>query len=141
MSQYCTFTLASFLFGIQVEAVQEILPGCSTTPVPLCHEAIEGLINLRGQIVPAVNVRCLLELPVATKEQAETALNVVLHNDDGPMALLVDEIGDVLEMDSQDFEPPPATLQGAARTWITGTYKLEDRLLLVLDHHQFFQLG
>jgi len=141
MSQFCTFTLSSFLFGIAVESVQEILPGCGTTPVPLCHEAIEGLINLRGQIVPAVNLRCLLELPPASQELVSESLNVVLRNDDGPLALLVDEIGDVMEMDAKDFEIPPATLQGPARTWITGTYKLEHQLLLVLDHERLFQLG
>ncbi|MEN9354026.1 MAG: hypothetical protein RL318_1351 [Fibrobacterota bacterium] len=141
MSQFCTFSLSSFLFGIQVEAVQEILPACATTPVPLCHEAIEGLINLRGQIVPAVNLRCLLDLPVASLEQVADSLNVVLHNDDGPLALVVDEIGDVLEMDENLFEAPPSTLQGAARTWITGTYKLEGKLLLILDHERFFELG
>lgn len=139
MSQYCTFNLSGFLFGIRVEAVQEILPGCATTPVPLCHESIEGLINLRGQIVPAVNLRRLLELPPA--ETPAEALNVVLRNDDGPLALLVDEIGDVLEMDAKDFEAPPPTLQGNARAWITGTFKLERQLLLVLDDRRLFLLS
>lgn len=139
MSQYCTFSLSGFLFGIQVEAVQEILPGCDTTPVPLCHESIQGLINLRGQIVPAVNLRRLLELPPSAVPTED--LNVVLRNDDGPLALLVDEIGDVLEMDPKDFEAPPPTLQGNARAWITGTFQLERQLLLVLDEQRLFQLS
>jgi purine-binding chemotaxis protein CheW len=141
MTQYCTFSLAPFLFGVAVDAVQEILPGCSTTPVPLCNEAIEGLINLRGQIVPAVDLRRLFKLPEAAAQSRGQALNVVLRNDDGPLALLVDEIGDVMEMDPSGFELPPPTLQEGARTWIRGTYQLEDRLLLVLDHQRIFQLG
>ena len=68
-------------------------------------------------------------------------VNVVLRTDDGAVSLLVDEIGDVLTVPQQAFEPPPETLQGIARELIRGAYKLTDRLLLMLDAEKVLRSG
>jgi purine-binding chemotaxis protein CheW len=129
--QYCTFYLCDLYFGLEVLKVQEIIRYQRMTRVPLAHPVVRGLINLRGQIVTAIDLRRRLELPVRPDD--ELPVNVVIQTDDGAVSLLVDEIGDVLDVSDRDFERPPETLRGIARELIVGAYKLADKLLLVLD--------
>jgi purine-binding chemotaxis protein CheW len=111
--------------------VQEIIRHQPITRVPLASPAVRGLINLRGQLVTAIDLRKRLSFPPVAKEQQ--MMNVVIRDDEGAVSLLVDEIGDVVEVDDAAFELPPETLTGPARDVIRGTYKLKDRLLLVLE--------
>jgi purine-binding chemotaxis protein CheW len=129
--QYCTFYLDGHYFGLDVLKVQEIIRYQEMARVPLASPAVRGLINLRGQIVTAIDLRRRLELPDRPADQLP--LNVVVQSDDGAVSLLVDEIGDVLEVSEKLFERPPETLQGAVRELILGAYKLPERLLLILD--------
>jgi len=129
--QFCTFFLQDFMFGIEVQAVQEVIRYQAMTPVPLAPSTVHGLINLRGQIVTAIDLRTRLDLAPRTGEELPT--NVIVRTPDGAVSLLVDEIGDVVEVDPALFESPPETLVGAARLVVTGVYKLEGRLLLILD--------
>jgi purine-binding chemotaxis protein CheW len=129
--QFCTFFLNDLLFGVEVEKVQEVIRFQETTRVPLAPKVVGGLINLRGQIVTALDLRRRLELPERTEKQVP--MNVVIRTDDGAVSLLVDEIGDVVEVEQNDFEQPPDTLAGTARELIRGAFKLKGRLLLLLD--------
>ena len=136
--QYSTFDVAGFYFGIDVLQVQEVLRHQEMTPVPLAPAVIEGLINLRGQIVTAVDMRRRLGL--APRAGGETAMNVVVRTEDGAVSLLVDEIGDVVEVESSSFERPPENLDPVIRDLVRGIHKLKDRLLLVLDTGQTLNL-
>jgi len=129
--QYCTFFLNGLFFGVEVLTVQEVLRFQQMTPVPLAPPTVQGLINLRGQIVPAIDLRRRLELPARANHQ--TPMNVVVRSQDGAISLLVDEIGDVVEIQDEAYERPPDTLKGVARELVTGVYKLKDQLLLILD--------
>lgn len=129
--QVCTFYLDGLLFGVEVQGVQEVIRYLEMTRVPRAPEVVEGLINLRGQIVTAIDMRGRLQL--APRPEGQLPMNVVVRGDEGAVSLLVDEIGDVLEVDEDLFERPPETLQGAAREMIQGAYKLKDQLLLILD--------
>src|SRR5215831_11780923 len=129
--QYCTFCVGGQCFGLDVLRVQEIIRYQEMTRVPLAAPAVRGLINLRGQIVTAIDLRRRLEMTERPAEQLP--LNVVVQTADGAVSLLVDEIGDVLEVPEKLFERPPETLRGPARELIQGAYKLRDRLLLILD--------
>ncbi len=129
--QFSTFFVADLFFGVDVLRVQEVLRFQQMTHVPKAPEVIEGLINLRGQIVTAIDLRRRLGLPPRTGGQVPT--NIVIRTDDGAVSLLVDEIGDVLDVDAATYERPPENLDPAAREIIRGVYKLKDRLLLVLD--------
>lgn len=131
LRQYCTFTLDSLLFGVEVSSVQEVIRYQEMTAVPLAHRVVSGLINLRGQIVTALDLRRRLDL--AERPQGEHPMNIVVRTEDGAVSFLVDEIGDVVEVDESSFERPPETLRGNARALIPGAHKLENRLLLVLD--------
>jgi purine-binding chemotaxis protein CheW len=129
--QYCTFFVNGHYFGLDVLKVQEIIRYQEMTRVPLAHSVVHGLINLRGQIVTAIDLRRRLDFP--DRQADQLPVNVVVQTDDGAVSLLVDEIGDVLEVPEKLFERPPETLKGTARELIRGAYKLKDHLLLILD--------
>jgi len=129
--QYCTFFVNNLFFGVEVEKVQEVIRFQNMTRVPLAPPEICGLINLRGQIVIAIDLRRRLAFQDRTAE--EQPMNVVMRSDEEIVSFLVDDIGDVLEVDEKTFEPPPPTLSGSQRQLIRGAYKLNDKLLLALD--------
>ena len=129
--QICTFSVGGRLFGIDVTRVQEVIRHQEMTRVPLAPESIQGLINLRGQIVTAIDMRA--RLGVEPRVSGELALNVVVRSNDGPVSLLVDEIGDVVIVDRSSFEPLPETLNASSRQLLIGVYKLPGQLLLLLD--------
>jgi purine-binding chemotaxis protein CheW len=122
--------LDKLLFGVELKGVQEVTRSLDMTKVPLAPAVVSGLINLRGQIVTAVDLRRRLELEA--RPAGMLAMNVVVRSEDGSVSLLVDEIGDVVEVEEDSFEPPPETLRGSVRT--------NDRLLHVLDIEQACQM-
>lgn len=129
--QFCTFHVDGLFLGIDVQYIQEVIRYQPMTRVPLEPPSISGLINLRGQIVTAIDLRCRLELP--RRGPDELPMNVVVRDGDGAVSLLVDRIGDVLEVDDDVFETPPSTVRAGVRGLIVGTYKLPGELLLILD--------
>lgn len=137
--QYCTFFLDGLFFGVEVRKVQEVIRYQEMTRVPLAPPVIKGLINLRGQIVTALDLRRRLEL--SPRPDGQLPMNVVVRTDEGAVSLLVDEIGDVLEVTDESFERPPETIDGVARELIRGVYKLRERLLLILDTEKAVHLG
>lgn len=129
--QFCTFFLDGHVFGTPVPKVQEVILHQEMTRVPLAPDVVSGLINLRGQIVSAIDLRRRLGLP--ERPEGQLPMNVVVRTADGAVSLLVDEIGDVIEVEEETLESPPETLQGFAREVVRGVYKLSGRLLLALD--------
>lgn len=136
---YCTFYLGKHFFGVEVEKVREILRYQNITRMPLAPPAIRGLINLRGQIVTAVDLGLLLGLLNTGNRENQLPINVVVRTDAGEASLLVDEIGDVQEVGQESFEEVPETLEGIARELIRGVHKLKNQLLLVLDTEKTLQ--
>lgn len=128
--QYATFWLGSGLYGVEVERVREVLRGQHLTRVPLAPTTIAGLINLRGQVVTTVDLHERFE--GGDERNGDSMLVVVMVGDES-VALLVDRIGGVVDVDSEQFEPPPDTLGGTVRELVTGAYKLDGQLLLSLD--------
>lgn len=129
--QFCSLSVGELMLGISVDQIQEVIRGASITPVPLADPAIRGLINLRGQIVTAIDLGRRLDIPDADTEGGATIM--VLGTAEEPLALVVDSVGDVIDVDERAFEKPPSTLRGEARRMITGAYKLDRALLLMLD--------
>ncbi|MBX6372454.1 MAG: chemotaxis protein CheW [Acidothermus sp.] len=129
--QLTTFYVDAFWFGVEVHRVQEVIRSQPMTPVPLAPAGTAGLINLRGEVVTAIDVRTRLGLPPRAADTAP--MNVVVRVDDEPISLLVDAIGDVENVRSEQFEAPPDTLSPASRQLVRGAYKMDGRLLLALD--------
>ena len=131
LQQFCTFFLKDQFFGVPVQQVQEVIRYQEMTRVPLTPPVIRGLINLRGQIVMAVDLR--RRFAMEDRPETQLPMNVVVRTEDGPVSFLVDEIGDVLEVDEESFERPPDTVEGQSRELVLGVYKLREQLMLVLD--------
>lgn len=137
--QYATFHVGDLFFGIEAVSVQEVIRHQEMTAIPLAPPAIRGLINLRGQIVTAVDARCTLGLPPA--REGEPPMNIIIHAEDGAVSLLVDSIGDVLEVPLSSYAAVPDNMPTQQRDMIAGVYKLRDRLLLQLKTEQLLEIA
>jgi purine-binding chemotaxis protein CheW len=135
--QFATFHVGNLFFGIEAVRVQEVMRHQEMTPIPLAPHAIRGLINLRGQIVTAIETRTLLDLPV--KANRAEPMNIIIQAQDGAVSLLVDSIGDVLEVQLRSFAPIPDNMSQRERIMIAGVYKLDDSLMLLLDLEQLLE--
>ncbi|MEE8205981.1 MAG: chemotaxis protein CheW [Nitrospinaceae bacterium] len=130
--QFCTFYINDTLLGIEVAAVQEVLKYQEVTKIPLAASEIQGLINLRGQIITAINLRSRMNLPPCKNDRQ--SMNVITRINNEVVSFLVDSVGDVLEVEDKSFEPVPSTVDAATRDLVSGVYKLDGkRLLMVLD--------
>ncbi len=129
--QFCTFYLGDLFFGVEVEKIQEVFRYQEMTRVPLAPPMVRGMINLRGQIITAVDLRC--RLGMESWPEDKLPMNVVVRTEEGVVCLLVDEIGDVLEVPGDKHELPPDTMDAVTRDLVLGVYKLEGSLLLILD--------
>ena len=128
---FCTFFLDKLMFGVELQKVQEVMRHLELTEIPLAPDVVSGLMNLRGQIITAIDLRHRLELPA--RPEGFLPMNVVIRSANGAVSFLVAEIGDVVEVDDESFECPPETLQGKVREVILGVHKLEKYLMHVLD--------
>ena len=134
MSQLSTFYVGRYLFGVDVALVREIVRLQVFTPVPMSPAGIAGLINLRGEVLTAIDMRARLGLPPSDGKR--DPVNVVVRVHDEPVSLLVDEIGGVLDVSQLPFEGIPATVDAKARDLLLGSYTLPDCLLLALNTKQ-----
>lgn len=137
--QFLTFLVADPFFGVDVHSVQEVLRAQQMSRVPKTPEVSEGLIHLRGEIVTAIDMRRRLKLP--PREIDQPRANVVIRTDDGAVSLLVDEIGDVLDVDAATYERPPQNFDAVVQDLIRDVCKLKDWLLLVLDPERSVDLS
>jgi purine-binding chemotaxis protein CheW len=136
--QLATFYLAGELFGVDALYVQEILTYQEITSVPLAPDYVKGLINLRGQIVTIIDLRSRLGFDPL--ENGTTGMNLIVSSDEGPISLLVDQIGNVLDVYANQLKPAPGTIRGVAVQYIQAVYQLEDELLVVLDLDSVLEL-
>lgn len=129
--QFVTFEVANQFFGVPVGVVQEVLLNEKYTPMPLAPHGCGGLFNLRGEVIGTVDLGVRFGLP--SRPMSGAVVNVVVLAGGEPVSLLVDRIGLVVDLDDAAFEAPPDTLTGPTRALVVGTYKTDDRLLVVLD--------
>ncbi len=128
--KWSTFYVADELLAVRVEDVQEILMPQALTPVPLAPSHVLGLLNLRGQVMPVLDLRPRLGFPPAAAEGRGRLM--VLTNDAEPYAVMVDEVGDVIELGRQSWLPVPPTLAAARREHVFGINPIEHRIVLGL---------
>jgi purine-binding chemotaxis protein CheW len=142
VAQFATFSVDGLFFGVDVLDVQEVLRFQEMTRVPLAAPTIQGLINLRGQIVTAIDMRRRLALRL--RPEGEMPMNVVIRAEEGAVSLLVDEIGDVLDVAGETREPVPENIPRLQRELLAGVAKLDaasgaNRLLLILNTQRLLQ--
>jgi purine-binding chemotaxis protein CheW len=126
-----TFTVDGQVLGIEVGQVQEVLRSQARTRVPLAPPQVAGLVNLRGQVLTAIDLRVPLGRPPRADDTEPMVVVVRVAGE--PVSLLVDTVGSVVEVHQRDFEPAPGTLTDSTRDLILGAYQLPDRLVLALD--------
>jgi purine-binding chemotaxis protein CheW len=136
--RYSTFFLNGSCFGVHVEKVQEVMEFQNITPIPLAPPVLPGIINLRGQILTTFDLKTRLNLSSAGSDAPP--MMMVIQTSEGPMNLLVDKIGPVLDVDTDLFEDPTETLKPAVRAVTTHVCKLEAQLLLVLDTEKIIRI-
>jgi purine-binding chemotaxis protein CheW len=126
-----TMTIAEQLFGIPVLQVQDVLGHQRITRIPLAPPEVAGSLNLRGRIVTAIDVRLRLGLPARSADKP--GMSIVVDHRGELYSLMVDNVGEVLSLSSEDYESNPATLDIRWRDLSNGIYRLNNTLLVVLD--------
>jgi purine-binding chemotaxis protein CheW len=137
--RYATCFLNGICFGVHIEKVQEVLEFQEITPVPLSPAVLPGIINLRGQILTSIDLKTRMGL--SASETDEQPMMIVVRTSEGPMNLVVDKIGSVLDVDPDLFEEPTETLKAGVRAVTSHVCKLESGLVLVLDTEKIIQLA
>jgi purine-binding chemotaxis protein CheW len=128
--QYSTFFIGDRLFGIDVMQVQEVTNPLPVTHIPLAPTFVKGLINLRGQLATTIELRKLFDLK---DSPPQNSMNVVCRHDGVLLSLLVDKIGDVVEVEEENFESSPDTISENVRKFMQGVYKNPGQLLSILE--------
>ncbi len=129
--QLVSFNIGSEEFGVDILKVQEINRMVEITKVPQAPNYVEGVINLRGKVIPIVDLRMRFNLEL--KEHDKNTRIVVVDIGGNIMGMIVDSVSEVLRLPSSTIEPPPEIVTGVNSEYIKGVAKLEDRLLIFLD--------
>lgn len=129
--QLVSFIIAGEEFGVDILKVQEIIRPVAITRVPHAPPFVEGVINLRGRIVPVIDLRKRFRLPERAHDK-DTRI-IVVELVDKVIGFMVDAVREVIRVDRATIEPPPELAVGIDAHYITGVAKLDDRLLILLD--------
>ena len=128
---YVTFVIGEQLFGVPVTSIDEVFTPVNITPVPLSSADIAGVLNLRGRVVTAIDVRHCLGLPPRAGD--ETPIAIGIEKGSESYGLLIDAVGEVLTLSADQFEPTPSNLEAEWQQVAQGIYRLDESLLVVLD--------
>lgn len=129
--QMVSFKLGAVEFGVDILMVQEINRMLNITPVPKSPPFVEGVINLRGKVIPIINLRQRFGLPNQPHDKQTRIVVVTIH--DKIIGLVVDSVSEVLRMPADTVEPPPPMVSGIESEYIKGVGKMGDKLLILLD--------
>ncbi len=131
-----TFWLSNYLFGLPISEVIEINRDLETTKVPLAPPYIKGIVNLRGQVLTAVD----LAERIGLSTEGERAYNLIVRNEEEErVSLLVEKIGDILELPVEALEEPPEKIEGLERKYVKYVCQLPERLLVILKLPEVLQ--
>ncbi|MAU40210.1 MAG: chemotaxis protein CheW [Kordiimonas sp.] len=137
--QFVTIRLAGQLLGIPVLEVHDVLSPHNITAIPRSPKAVAGVLNLRGKIVTAIDLRERLSLTAF--EDVDRCMSVVVEHQGEPYSLLIDSVGEVLALPEDRFERNPVTLDARWQEVSSGIYRLEDQLLVILDVERLLDFG
>ena len=139
LTDYVTFTTAGQLFGLPIERVQEVFRPTRITRVPLAGAQIAGVLNLRGRIVTAIDMRRRLELD--ERDEGETPMAIGIESNNESFGLLVDALGEVLKLTDGEREPNPVNLDRKLARVSAGIFRLDGQLMVVLDVNRVLDLS
>lgn len=139
VTEYVTFMTAGQIFGVPIECVQDVFKPTRITRVPLAGPEIAGVLNLRGRIVTAIDLRSRLDL--RAREDGQTPMAIGIESGAESFGLLVDAVGEVLKLPDSDREPNPINLDRKLARVSAGVYRLDEQLLVVLDINRVLDLS
>jgi purine-binding chemotaxis protein CheW len=139
MIEYVTAVIGDQLFGLPISRVQDVFAPDRLTRVPLAAPEISGLLNLRGRIITVIDMRVRLGLNNPSGDQARMAIGIEHRGES--YGLLIDVVGEVLELPANGIEPNPVNLDSGLAGVSAGIHRLEGRLLVVLDVDRVLDLG
>jgi len=129
--QLVTFKLGDEEFGVDILRVQEINKMMNITKIPNAPEFVEGVINLRGKIIPVIDLRKRMDF---NRKEWDSKTRIIVTELDGKVVgFVVDSVSEVLRIPENTIEPPPAMISGIESEYIEGVGKIEDRLLILLN--------
>lgn len=128
--QLVTFRLGEEEYGLDILRIQEVNRWSAVTAMPNAPHAVDGIINLRGRVIPVVNLRKLFGLPF---DHAEESRIMVVNACGSTVGIIVDDVSEVLRIPASTIERPPEMGIGSANAYVTGVGKLDNRLLLLVD--------
>ncbi|MBG0776442.1 MAG: chemotaxis protein CheW [Desulfovibrionaceae bacterium] len=131
LQQLVTFSIGDEEFGVDILKVQEIIRTMEITKVPRAPEFVEGVINLRGKVIPIIDLR--MRFGLTTREHDKHTRIIVIEINNMIVGFVVDSVSEVLRIPASTIEPPPPVVSGLESEYISGVGKLEDRLLILLD--------
>jgi purine-binding chemotaxis protein CheW len=137
INQYCGFKVAGEEYAIPVMQVQEVIKPQQVTPIPLAQEQIRGLINLRGQIVTCLSLRKLFN---QTDDLQRAYMNIIVKGQEGLFSLVVDEVTDIIDIQTENLEGTPDTINTNLRQYVSQIYKRENGLVILLSIDQLVKL-
>jgi purine-binding chemotaxis protein CheW len=129
--QLVTFSIGEEEFGVDILRVQEIIRMMDITKVPKAPDFVEGVINLRGNVIPIIDLR--KRFGMEARERDKHTRTIVIEINNMIVGFIVDAVSEVLRIPSDTVEPPPPVVAGLESEYISGVGKLEDRLLILLD--------
>ena len=138
--EYVTLTIAGQWFGIPVLTVQDVLGPRQVAKIPMADPVIAGSINLRGRIVTVIDMRKRLRLPPRENDD-DPGMNIVVEHNGNLYSLLIDAVGEVMEVPDDKYEKNPATVDPLWRDFSEGVYRLENQLLIVLNVEKLLETG
>jgi len=129
--QLVVFELAGESYGVEISRVQDINRMQEITEIPHAPESVVGVINLRGRVIPVVDLRTRFGMPGA--EHTKSTRIVVVQMGEEPIGMIVDAVSQVLRIPTKIIEPPSPVLSGVDSRYLRGIAKLEDELVILLD--------
>ena len=137
--EYVTVLLGGQLFGLPISRVQDVFMPERLTRVPLARPEIAGVLNLRGRIVTAIDMRCRLGLPKLNEKRPPMAVGIECKGES--YGLLIDAVGEVLKLDDNAREPNPVNLDSRLAQISAGVHRLDGQLLVILDVERVLDMG
>lgn len=126
-------------YGVPITQVQEIIPMANPTKLPQAPDFVEGIINLRGKIIPIIDLKKRFHM--GSSEITTETRSVVVEVGGQTVGIIVDEVSEVLRLPVDSIEPPPVVIGGIGSEYLTGVGKLADRLLILLDMDKILTEG
>lgn len=133
--QFVTFLMGKELYGINIFNTQEIIRLPEITPIPNAKSYVEGIINLRGDVIPVINLETKFQIPSSGSKKEV----IVIRSQGEKLGIIVEKVFRVIQVEEKEISPPPAILTGVDEEYILGVLKLEeDKLVIFLDIEQMF---